>query len=661
MARRKNPVFDPIRREVEAAVGGSMIIVDKWFDLHQEAKADLEDALDLQAEIYDRIVQMRAQGLKVPDGDKEDLKAAIEEGNRLKKTIKALDGKIAKYYKAALKDIGARFDAFKATPGSSVYANEYNDAKRKFTLAAKQAQFTGVDIRTKIAELQGAITVLEDALGYVKPSRLKEQVRATKRRMAPPRKKKPSAEEQWRKYVEIWEAIHPRAIKTQRYKKGAEKIRFAETVKGRKLLPTQTLEVKFKQAVDEADVLMRVVSRKKARGEDVSKNLRRLKKMIDDIEVVMRERPMRLTAAQANRMLSALRKDLIPYLPTERKKRAGIAVQRAKLIEVADFRKRLNDIKSAIQGQTEEWDTEDRRLVRENIRELESAITVISPTKGAPAKYRIPASAISKRNPKKKAKKKAVKKKATKKKAGKKRKGPPPLPASARKRVTKRRSNPSTKTKYRNQTIEIIDLTDTVIGPGEAWMYEISGPAIKKAMQTDDTWAYPIRPDATEQDGYHSKRDALEDARSAIDMAFNIIQYGSVWEYDAAQREERGPPLEPERKVPEGLFHSGIMEFKNPKKKAKKKAAKKKATKKRVSKRKTKKKTSRAVTPEWQRLIRRCQKLWDHYCERPGKKRLQDVLKHIEKMKDSTSKKVLDERKKCLRAAKAEAKRLKLK
>jgi len=84
--------------------------------------------------------------------------------------------------------------------------------------------------------------------------------------------------------------------------------------------------------------------------------------------------------------------------------------------------------------------------------------------------------------------------------------------------------------------------------------------------------------------------------------------------------------------------------------------------KKRASKKKVKKGASkRKATAPWQRQISKCQKLWDRYCERPGKKRLQDVFKHLEAMKASTSKKVADERKRCLRAANAEAKRLKLK
>jgi len=89
----------------------------------------------------------------------------------------------------------------------------------------------------------------------------------------------------------------------------------------------------------------------------------------------------------------------------------------------------------------------------------------------------------------------------------------------------------------------------------------------------------------------------------------------------------------------------------------KKKVAKKKVAKKKVAK----KKATRKKTPPYQLLINRCQKLWDHYCERPSKARLKPVLAHLEKMKGSTSKKVADERKGCLRVANKEARRLKMK
>lgn len=59
--------------------------------------------------------------------------------------------------------------------------------------------------------------------------------------------------------------------------------------------------------------------------------------------------------------------------------------------------------------------------------------------------------------------------------------------------------------------------------------------------------------------------------------------------------------------------------------------------------------------------IAQCQKLWEHYCARPGKKRLRAVLSHLETMKSSKSAKVKLERRRCLRVANQEAKELGLK
>ena len=80
----------------------------------------------------------------------------------------------------------------------------------------------------------------------------------------------------------------------------------------------------------------------------------------------------------------------------------------------------------------------------------------------------------------------------------------------------------------------------------------------------------------------------------------------------------------------------------------------------RQEKKNPKKSTRKKVSPA-QRLIKRCQKLWDTYCERPTKKNLRAVLEHLEKMKQSKSEKVKSERRRCLRVANKEAKRLKVK
>jgi hypothetical protein len=95
----------------------------------------------------------------------------------------------------------------------------------------------------------------------------------------------------------------------------------------------------------------------------------------------------------------------------------------------------------------------------------------------------------------------------------------------------------------------------------------------------------------------------------------------------------------------------GKLIFRNPPKSIKPIKASKKA----------KKSSAREKASPADRLIRRCGKLWDHYCKRPGKKRLEAVLEHAETMKASTSKKVKAERTKCLRSANAEAKRLGMK
>ena len=57
-------------------------------------------------------------------------------------------------------------------------------------------------------------------------------------------------------------------------------------------------------------------------------------------------------------------------------------------------------------------------------------------------------------------------------------------------------------------------------------------------------------------------------------------------------------------------------------------------------------------------LVKECRRLWDHYCERPGKTRLKAVMKHCELMAESTAKSVKEERQRCMRAARREAKKL---
>ncbi len=469
MARRKNPVFGPISQEIEAAVGGSMVVVDRWFDDLQEARIRQEAVLDLQASIAERLIEKKNLGLKITKDDREELKDVQKDINKNKLIIKQLDGRIAKYYKSVFRDLTSRFEVFKATPGSTVYAGEYRDATRKLALAKKQAQSAFVDIRPKISELRGSITALEEALSFVKPTGIEERVSRAKKRLSPPKKAAVPKAERWVEYVNLWKRIKPRAMRTDRYKTGGEKIAYAER---QRLKVTPTIDVRFRQDVDATDLLMRVTQRKISRGEDVSKNIPRLKRMINSLEAVMRGRKPEVAPERVISGLGKLRRDLLAYRRKTRRSPKQLTAMQG----------RLATLKGSVGGKgTVGWSEQDRRTAIRSVRDLEALLKVVEPVGGAPVRrHRIPAKAITKR-------------------AG------------------------------------------------------------------------------------------------------------------------------------------------NPKKK------------------KTKKKTARKVTPEWQRLIRRCQKLWDYYCERPGKKRLQDVLKHLEKMKASTSEKVLEERKICLQVAKSEAKRLKMK
>jgi len=73
----------------------------------------------------------------------------------------------------------------------------------------------------------------------------------------------------------------------------------------------------------------------------------------------------------------------------------------------------------------------------------------------------------------------------------------------------------------------------------------------------------------------------------------------------------------------------------------------------------SKKRKSKAPTAA--ELKSECRRLWEHYCERPNKTRLKDVLKHCEKMAESSAKSVKEERARCMRSARREMKKLGMK
>ncbi len=121
---------------------------------------------------------------------------------------------------------------------------------------------------------------------------------------------------------------------------------------------------------------------------------------------------------------------------------------------------------------------------------------------------------------------------------------------------------------------------------------------------------------------------------------------------EAVREESRGPLIfkNPPPEEKEKRRRRGVKKEKRKAKKAKERGYEIRRAK------KTKRNPDSAKS-----LISKCQKLWDHYCERPGKTRLQAVFKHLEKMEKSTAKTVKAELRRCKRSARAEAKRLGMK
>jgi len=75
-----------------------------------------------------------------------------------------------------------------------------------------------------------------------------------------------------------------------------------------------------------------------------------------------------------------------------------------------------------------------------------------------------------------------------------------------------------------------------------------------------------------------------------------------------------------------------------------------------VAPEKTTKKKPRKKRKKHETLIGKSRRLWDSYVEKPTKRGLKSVLKHLEDMEKSTGSKVKQEWRKAKRAAKAEAK-----
>jgi len=218
------------------------------------------------------------------------------------------------------------------------------------------------------------------------------------------------------------------------------------------------------------------------------------------------------------------------------------------------------------------------------------------------------------------------------------RKGPPPLPASARRKSAR---NP----KAQWTDVHKILLTRMYQRPEIGHMSE-RGVFALMDLQNEGlaTIEYISEEYQDPKAGPEEGEVLLWDVKAKITPTGKAFVAQSGMMEESYKRQERAiRAMKAERKG---------RTLKVPLKNPKKKKAKKKAAKKKASKRKG---------PTALSLIGNCQRKWGSYCVRPSKKRLQVVLDHLEKMKASKAKSVKDERRRCLRSANLEAKRLGMK
>ena len=207
-------------------------------------------------------------------------------------------------------------------------------------------------------------------------------------------------------------------------------------------------------------------------------------------------------------------------------------------------------------------------------------------------------------------------------------------------------------------------------------------PSMKELLMLDDSWRYMAhRPDDLPLEGFdfETPEDAVQDAKALIDAIASRKGNPRGWSSSAEFKELREDPEQWERSPdapssveeilmyanrPDGLpvgtaalFRQGALSSRARAKLIRRKGrawhTTKLGQKRLAGLRPARREENPSADP-----IAQCQKLWEHYCTRPGKKRLKAVLAHLEGMKASTSAKVKLERRRCLRAANQEAKEL---
>jgi len=339
---------------VEQTLRQNAAVADRMYEEMAQIDQDRASVLSLDKEYKD-------QGIKPPAA----LRVRLRE---LTRDYKALEGQVARYSNASLKDIEKKLEMYKGTPGAAFYGDLLRDMQRRLLRAKKKAQFRGADVREEINQLRGDVATLKQGLPVA-------GIPKTKRSAA----QKDTVKDAYEDQVARWKKVGRRL----------------EWPKHRR----------FKETADWIGLQLTVIKRKLARGEaDVGTSIRRVAKKIDEVEAVTLPRAKLKTAADARKIIASVR----------RKAAAMRKAARRSPKEIEALEQKIDALGSSFRAREKaKWTRRDEKAIAQDIQDLKSLAKSMKGAKGAP-KHPV---RLKAGNPKKKkTKRKAAKKKTAKKK-----------------------------------------------------------------------------------------------------------------------------------------------------------------------------------------------------------------------------------------------------
>lgn len=629
MARRKWNPDDArkLHRDIDELVQGSGSTIDAAYDEYKTSERQLQHLEEVLEQIEKEHRYYVDKGGAIPsriaDARGETKRLIREE----KDVIRGLSKRIAAYANANLKRIRERLELIEASPGASTQQNkrQIKEVHRAIFKLKNKAKLPFTDLRRDFAAIWGMIVTIEQDLGM----RLRPAAGEPGKKMSKRRRDIDAASEMLKRWTQV--------------RKYAKKH------------PGTQDEVEF------IDQQFRTLHDRARRGEDIRSRLDRLQERIKDLHLLTQPRAHLPTYAEAKRGVESFVEAIKEYSQREMTP-AGVDRMKFELEKFArGFKSEAKAQWSKVQQR--EFATDVRRLYKALERLKSQAGRKKNPCVGLhfhgkdaddllkameEASKRIDRSPqlrkLAKENPNGAFGSRAKRLSASR------------LRAEHKELSALLKSSADPITDFGSEGLSLLKMQIRTLAAEMKRRKLKPNPAGKKASKkkknpdargSDFSEAIiecqdrtiPKTPAAIDKK-IASCQKVLKDLRAQQKRATKTRRYDVV---DVIEQSSID-------------MHDFIVELyaakrqKNPGKKKAKKASKKAANK----------KATRKTSPS-QSLINRCRKLWDVYCEKPTKKNLRAVQTHLDKMQDSTAKSVKDERKRCLRAANAEAKRLGMK